>query len=99
MLVKIFASYDLKSVTVNELVGIKKCTLTTVFLRTERGGCEIYYFLKCLSLSQETLAELHYVNPIEITPSRINFFCTFESKIEVEAINIECYPFFSFHNK
>ena len=99
MFVKILSSYNLESIAIDEFVGIEECTLSAVLLRTEGRSGKVNDFFKRLPFTKKTLAELDNVNPIESAPDGINSFRAFESEIEVEAVDIECYSFLWFHDK
>jgi len=97
MLFKILVPDNFKPVSVYQFIGIKKSTLTAIFLRTERGCREINDFFKHLPGAKKTLAQLHHINPIEPLPCRINTFSALETEIEIEAIYVECHSFGLFH--
>ena len=99
MFVKILSSYNLKSVAIDELIGIEECALSAVLLRAERRSCKVNDFFKRLPFTKKTLAKFYDVNPVKRTPDGINPFRALESEIEVKAVDIECDSFLGFHDK
>ncbi len=91
LLVEIFAAHHLETITIDELVGIEKSTLTAAFLWVEWRGRKIDYFLYFLAFAKESLTEFHHINPIVVGPLRLVALGAAKTVVEVESIDIERY--------
>ena len=90
-LLKVFTSYNFKSVSIVKFVGIKEHTLPRTFFFVEERCCKIYDLFKRILRSCELFKKFYQINPICIMPCGIHSFLCSDAIIKIESVNINCY--------
>ena len=67
--------------------------MTAVFSRIHRAGGKINDFFEYFVSPKKTFAQLYNINPVAFAPIPVNAARPFDSKIEIESVNVECNSF------